>query len=320
MKFHDVFNGDADGLCAMHQYRLAEPRESVRVTGVKRDNALLERVTAGRGDEITVFDVSIERNRDALERVLAAGARVRWFDHHSVDTVPRRPGLRTHLDFAHDTCTSLIVDRFLSGRHRAWAVVGAFGDNLADSARAAAGPLGLSEPQLLQLQALGECLNYNAYGESLDDLHYHPSELYETIARYADPLDFVVAEPVCEVLRTALGDDLSRAAEVDPLMVRASVAAYALPDEAWARRVCGYYANRLVEAFPHRAHAVLLARPGGWQVSVRAPREDPHGADVLCRAFDGGGGRARAAGIGRLPESGLAAFLSALERAWPGRA
>lgn len=320
MKFYDVFNGDADGLCAMHQYRLAEPRDSVRVTGVKRDIGLLERVPAARGDEITVFDVSLERNRDALERALTAGARVRWFDHHGAGEVPRRAGLRTHLDFAHDTCTSLIVDRFLNGRHRAWAVVGAFGDNLAASARRAAEPLGLSEPQLHTLRLLGECLNYNAYGESPEDLHYHPADLYDTLSRYADPLDFVIAEPVCEVLRTALGDDLARAAEVDPLMVRASVAAFALPDAAWARRIGGYYANRLVEAFPHRAHAVLLTRPGGWQVSVRAPLEDPRGADTLCRAFEGGGGRARAAGIDRLPESGLSAFLAALERAWPGRA
>ena len=30
----DVFNGDADGICALQQIRLAEPGESVLVTGV----------------------------------------------------------------------------------------------------------------------------------------------------------------------------------------------------------------------------------------------------------------------------------------------
>ena len=30
----DVFNGDADGLCALHQLRLAAPREATLVTGV----------------------------------------------------------------------------------------------------------------------------------------------------------------------------------------------------------------------------------------------------------------------------------------------
>jgi hypothetical protein len=55
MKFYDVFNGDADGLCALHQLRLAEPRDAVLVTGTKRDIELLARVDAGRGDEITVL-------------------------------------------------------------------------------------------------------------------------------------------------------------------------------------------------------------------------------------------------------------------------
>ena len=39
----DVFNGDADGLCALHQLRLAEPLADAQlVTGVKRDIALLD--------------------------------------------------------------------------------------------------------------------------------------------------------------------------------------------------------------------------------------------------------------------------------------
>ena len=50
----DVFNGDADGICALHQLRLAEPAETVLVTGPKRDIALVERVAAQPGDEVTV--------------------------------------------------------------------------------------------------------------------------------------------------------------------------------------------------------------------------------------------------------------------------
>lgn len=39
---YDVFNGDADGICALHQLRLARPRpEAQLVTGVKRDIRLL---------------------------------------------------------------------------------------------------------------------------------------------------------------------------------------------------------------------------------------------------------------------------------------
>ena len=68
MRQIDVFNGDADGLCALQQLRLAEPADSVLVTGVKRDIALLERVSAGAGDLVTVLDVSLDTNRQA------------WFD------------------------------------------------------------------------------------------------------------------------------------------------------------------------------------------------------------------------------------------------
>jgi oligoribonuclease NrnB/cAMP/cGMP phosphodiesterase (DHH superfamily) len=125
MKFYDVFNGDADGLCALHQLRLAEPRDAVLVTGTKRDIELLARVDAGRGDEITVFDISLEVNRESLMQVLDTGARVRWFDHHFAGTIPQRPGFRAHIDGSADTCTSLIVDRFLNGKYRAWAVVAA---------------------------------------------------------------------------------------------------------------------------------------------------------------------------------------------------
>ena len=67
----DVFNGDADGLCALTQLRNAEPREAQLVTGVKRDINLLERVHAAPDSKITVLDVSLDKNRAGLERALA---------------------------------------------------------------------------------------------------------------------------------------------------------------------------------------------------------------------------------------------------------
>ena len=41
MKNYDIFNGDADGLISLHQYRLQFPRKSELITGVKRDVKLL---------------------------------------------------------------------------------------------------------------------------------------------------------------------------------------------------------------------------------------------------------------------------------------
>ena len=46
MTRYDVFNGDADGICALHQLRLDEPRDAELVTGVKRDIGLVARINA----------------------------------------------------------------------------------------------------------------------------------------------------------------------------------------------------------------------------------------------------------------------------------
>ncbi|RWX42980.1 hypothetical protein VT98_14712, partial [Candidatus Electrothrix communis] len=54
----DVFNGDADGICALHQLRLHEPRPNARLlSGVKRDIALLEQVTEVSNTALTVQDL-----------------------------------------------------------------------------------------------------------------------------------------------------------------------------------------------------------------------------------------------------------------------
>src|SRR5258708_22745285 len=49
MRHFDVFNGDADGICSLHQLRLAEPVEATLVTRLKRDIALLHAVPASPG-------------------------------------------------------------------------------------------------------------------------------------------------------------------------------------------------------------------------------------------------------------------------------
>jgi len=314
--FYDVFNGDADGICALQQLRLSEPRASVLVTGVKRDIALLERVQAQSGDEITVLDVSLARNVAALQRQLARGAACRYFDHHFPGEIPSHPRLKTYIDTAPDICTSLLVDRYLDGRHRAWAVVAAFGDNLAQAAREAAVSLDLGESQLAQLRELGECINYNAYGENVDDLNYHPADLYQTLNRYVDPFEFISSEPVFDILRSARADDLFRAHELSPELETPRSVVYVLPDAAWSRRVSGSFGNQLATEYPGRAHAVLTRGDDGYRVSVRAPSNHPAGADALCRQFEHGGGRKGAAGIDLLPAGDFERFLNAFRNAF----
>src|SRR5919205_135109 len=126
-----VFNGDADGLCALQQLRLAAPRaaagQETLVTGVKRDIALLDRVRSVAGDVCTVLDVSLDVNRAGLIALLQMGVSVRYFDHHLAGEIPAHPGLDAHIDLSPNVCTSLIVDRTLEGRFRRWAIVGAYG-------------------------------------------------------------------------------------------------------------------------------------------------------------------------------------------------
>lgn len=312
MKFYDIFNGDADGICALHQLRLEASRDAELVTGVKRDTELVARVDAGAGDRLTVLDVSLRSNARAVARALAAGAEIDYFDHHAAGELPQHPGFHGHIDTAHDVCTSLIVDRHLSGKFRLWAVVAAFGDNLVESAIRAAQPLKLDHTELARLHELGEAINYNAYGETVDDLHYHPADLYRAMAPYRDPRHFVFDEPVFEVLKQAGAEDLLRAQETKPEFETEAAALYLLPDAAWSRRINGVFGNRLAQATPQRAHAVLVCKAdGSYAVSVRAPRSNPRGADALCLAFATGGGRAAAAGINSLAPDDLPRFIAA---------
>ena len=316
MTYYDVFNGDADGICALHQLRLAYPVESQLITGVKRDITLLERVVAKPGDKITVLDISLDKNREALLALLERGVQVAYFDHHFPGDIPAHRGFEVHIDRAPDVCTSLLVDRFLQARYHIWAVVGAFGDNLHEAARRAAEQLHLSVRQLDVLQSLGVCLNYNGYGETLTDLHFPPDALYRLLHSHTDPFTFIAEEPAFRQLQQGYADDMAKAAELQPEMATEACALYVLPDAPWSRRVNGSFSNTLAQSSPNRAHAILTHRPEGYTVSVRAPLAAPTGADELCRRFDSGGGRKAAAGINGLPEAKLGDFVAQFQAAW----
>ena len=316
MAHYDVFNGDADGLCALHQLRLADPRESTLVTGVKRDIALLARVPAVAGDTVTVLDVSLARNREALQTLLARGVRVNYFDHHYAGEPIAHPGLRCYIDLAPGVCTSVLVDRYLGGAQRRWAVVGAYGDNLAATAESLAG--GLSPDQRQALRALGEALNYNAYGETEADLLLPPARLYEALRPYADPFDFLAHAPVAQALMARQREDMALAQAAASKRDLPGGTVVQLPDTPWARRVQGVFANALAREAPRRAHAVLCAvGPEAFTLSVRAPLRQPRAADALCRQFPSGGGRTAAAGIDRLPRAQADAFVRAFDATYP---
>jgi len=310
MKHFDVFNGDADGICALHQLRLTKPLKSLLITGVKRDVQLLARVPVRSG-------ISLDSNRAALLALLRQGAEVEYFDHHFSGAIPEYPNLRPYIDTAPEVCTSLLVDRHLGGQHRLWAIVGAYGDNLSHAARTLAESCKLQAEQAEQLCELGESINYNAYGDSEADLLIPPLRLYEILRPYANPFNFVANEPVAQALRDARRQDMDLAQRLPPDAALACGAIYVLPNEPWAKRVRGAFGNFLATSFPDRAHAVLSeGGQGNYTVSVRAPLADPYGAVDLCRRFATGGGREAAAGIGRLPHDRLREFTIAFEEAF----
>jgi len=311
MQYFDVFNGDADGICALHMLRLAEPRPGVRlVTGVKRDIRLLQQLAGIRDAEVTVLDVSLDSNRDALLPLLEAGCRILYVDHHFAGEIPAHENLSAHIDPGPDTCTSLIVDSLLAGKYRAWAVVGAFGDNLHQSARQAAASLALTDDTLARLKELGELLNYNGYGLSVSDLFFPPQNLFRAVQEYADPLDFHEKSAVLSRLRKGYQDDMASAQQYEPVRNTPAGRIFELPPEPWARRVSGVFSNLKAQEKPELAHGLLTRNPDGTsRVSIRAPLNNKQGADILCRAFVTGGGRAAAAGINALPQDQLELFF-----------
>ncbi|KMQ73815.1 hypothetical protein BPMI_00023c [Candidatus Burkholderia pumila] len=107
---------------------------------------------------VTLLDLSYEKNRDAVERLLNTGADVRYFDHHFAGEVARHSRLEVHIDTGPQICTSTLVNDYLNGRHAKWAVVAAFGDALPKVGNALAHKLGLEANVTEVLASLGHYL------------------------------------------------------------------------------------------------------------------------------------------------------------------
>ena len=309
--YWDVFNGDADGICALIQLRLVEPRNSKLITGIKRDIALLDRVEAKSGDQVTALDVSLDKNRDYLQRILDVGADVFYVDHHFAGEIPNSSSLKTLINEAPDVCTSLLINQHLKGAYQQWAIVGTFGDNLKKSAHVLAKSQNLSDLDLAKLERLGILINYNGYGATVDDLHYHPADLFNLMLPYKNPLDFISnCDHEYEKLENGYENDFKSAESANTLFSDNAVAVYELPNEAWARRVSGVFGNHLANLNPDRGHAILTNKSdGNFLVSVRAPLNNKRGAADLCRKFPSGGGREAAAGINDMPKSTVDDFI-----------
>jgi len=327
---YDVFNGDADGIIALLQLRLSQskpyPQTSRLVTGVKRDISLLKQVDAKQATSVTVLDISLEKNSEALGNLLEKQVKVFYVDHHRAGDIPQSELLTSLIDTDADTCTSLLVNNYLNSEFVFWAIAAAFGDNMQASAEALAEKHSLSVTEQSLLKELGIYINYNGYGSDVDDLHFHPAQLLEKLSSYSDPFDLInEAGSVFHQLKSAYLADMAKAKNSAILLDNEQLTVVQLADEAWARRVSGVFGNELANASPDKAHVVVtlndstmndnkLNKNTTYTISLRAPLNNKQGAGDLCASFPTGGGRAAAAGINALPAEMLGDFFTSVAK------
>lgn len=315
---YDVFNGDADGILALLQLRKAAPLTSTLVTGVKRDIQLLSHV-AQQSDVsgVTVLDISMEKNKSALEALIRREIPVFYCDHHRTGEIPVADNFTALINTNANTCTSLLINRHLGGRYAAWAVSAAYGDNMVAAADALGKKYGFNMNQQQFLNELGVLINYNGYGATEQDLLFAPAHLFQVLMNYDSPFDLQAdSNSPFYQLQAGYAADMAKAQAVTPEHISTESAIYCLPNAAWARRISGVFGNQLANQTPDKAHAILTLNPNGkdYTVSVRAPLNQRDGADEICGQFPTGGGRKAAAGINQLPISELATFIDELNQ------
>ncbi|WP_144213700.1 DHH family phosphoesterase [Shewanella donghaensis] len=312
----DVFNGDADGIFSLLQLRKDNPKNSMLVTGVKRDIALVCKVDKNIATHVNVLDVSYEKNESAVKAVLNENISVFYADHHRAGNIVESPLLTALIDTHPNTCTALIINDMLRGKYHQWAIAAAFGDNLNERAFSLSEQHGLSTEQAKQLQELGVLINYNGYGATVEDLHYHPAELYKSLIEFETPFDVISStNSPFSVLKSAYSKDIARARSENAKYNSDSLMLIELPNEAWSRRVSGVFGNMLANESPQKAHAVLTKNPNEdtYTVSLRAPMSNKQGAGDICAKFISGGGRAAAAGVNALPFDEVQRFILEVE-------
>ena len=278
-----AYNGDADGICSMVQWGLEHGVEGKRITGVKRDIQLLDRVHPNLEDEVVVMDISLARNHTRALELSQQGIKISWFDHHLAGGEIKE--IQTNIDTSSNVCTATIVENYL-GKESDWAQVALHGDGLSKH----------SSKQ--EYKELGELLNYNGYGADLSDLHFHPDDLMMLCLKSRTPSEFM-ATPVFAKLKQGFDFDIENANKIEE-----KEGYYLLPNEAWARRVVGVMAHRINEK-GSGPHVIAIDKGNTLQISLRGQS----GIGELCAKF-GGGGRATAGGIDALPKAEMTDLMN----------
>ena len=305
MIHYDIFNGDADGIVSLHQYRMHFPVTRVElVTGVKRDVELLRHMRLVKHSRLTVFDISHKTNEAHVQGILSNNNRIVWFDHHDAGMVYPNNMFRLTFDTSPTVCTNMLVDSYVDGLYRPWTIVGAFGDNLHEQA-AELNP-GFDDMKMCHLKEIGETLNYNGYGNKESDLTVHPKDVYLDLSKYDSPFDYRRKSDVYDKIHHQKCMDHHELNESEVLHECHVGKVVLLPTSDASVRYSGIYSNQLVTENPKQAFLILTTvDDDNYRVSIRAPKVKPHGASSLANNFETGGGREKAAGINLLPKNKL---------------
>lgn len=314
MVHYDIFNGDADGIVSLHQYRMHFPvKKPELVTSMKRDVELLRHMRLVKHSRLTVFDISHKTNEVHVQGILSNNNRIVWFDHHDVGMVYPSNMFRLTFDTSSDVCTNMLVDSYVDGLYRPWTIVGAYGDNLHEQA-AALNP-GFNDKKMYHLREIGETLNYNGYGNVETDLTVHPKDVYLDLSKYESPFDYRRKSEVYDQIHTQKCADHHELKNSEILHESWTGKVVLLPDSKASVRYSGIYSNQLSTDNPNSAFLILTTvGDDNYRVSIRAPKKRPHGASSLANNFETGGGREKAAGINHLPKNQLNKLIDLFEQ------
>jgi len=311
---YDIFNGDADGIVSLHQYRMHFPvSKSQLITGVKRDVELLRHMRYAKHSNITVFDISHKTNEKHVENLLSNNNRIVWFDHHDTGMVYPNNTFRLMFDTSPSVCTSMLVDDYVDGLYRPWSVVGAYGDNLREQAEEL-NP-GFSAKKMSDLKEIGETLNYNGYGMVESDLTVHPKDVYTDLSKYDSPFDYRRKSDIYDKIHHQKCMDSHELNSSEIMHESWTGKVVLLPDTPASVRYSGIYSNQLTTDNTNQAFLILTkVDQDHYRVSIRAPKDRPTGACALADNFDTGGGREKAAGINMLPVKQLNKLIDLFEQ------
>ena len=305
---YDLFNGDADGIISVHQYRMFKPKKTNLVSGIKRDVTLLRHCDSIKNTKINVFDISVLSNEEYIDSILKKNNKIIWYDHHETGGRVSADNIKISVDTDPNTCTNIIVDKTLGGIYRPWTICGAFGDNLHDKANEL--NISFNEEQMKIFQEVGETLNYNGYGLKIEDLNAHPKDVLLDLMNYESPFEYHSKSELFNKIKNQMKLDREKLESSEVLYRSHAGEVLLLPPGQEATRYSGIFSNKKSTDNPDLAFAIIThGNNNTYRVSIRSPQNNPFGASELALRFPSGGGREKAAGINELKKVDLKKFI-----------